>query len=341
MASIASAERMAQQRFRFDSRPIISQADVAMMFPGEAFAILAALFFAGSGVAVAKGAGHGGGDHGALLSIILTAGLAAVFWLPTASADRLPGTGEAFYAGVAWFALSGLLTVFLGRTLLYQSIAHLGAIRASTLLRLNPLFSVLLAALILGEAISIIAGAGMFLIALSFVLLLRRSLAAFGRDRTGAQPGMSGRQAASSSLHYAFGPASAFAYALGNVVRKHALAIIPDSNLGTLISAVAGLISFAVAALFIARYRSAFLGVFSNATRWQLAAGLLASAGQLSQFAAIQHIEVSRAVMISSTEIFFSMFLAVYVLKTERRPDALTLAAAMTAMAGVVLVAAG
>ena len=46
-------------------------------------------------------------------------------------------------------------------------------------------------------------------------------------------------------------------------------------------------------------------------------------------------------VMISSTEIFFSMFLAVYVLKTERRPDGMTLVAALTAMAGVVLVAAG
>jgi drug/metabolite transporter (DMT)-like permease len=311
------------------------------MFPGEAFAVLAAIFFALSGVTVAKGAGHGGGDHGALLSIILTAVMAALLWLPTASLERLPGARAALYAGVAWFAVSGLLTVFLGRTLLYQSIAYLGAIRASTLLRLNPLFSVLLAALILGEAISGVAGTGMTLIALSFILLLRRSLAAFGRGKGEPQPRAAATETAPSPVHYVFGPASAFAYALGNVVRKHALAIIPDSNLGTLISAVAGLIGFAVSALFIARYRVAFLGVFRNATRWQVAAGVFASAGQLCQFAAIQHIEVSRAVMISSTEIFFSMFLAVYVLKTERRPDGMTLVAALTAMAGVVLVAAG
>ena len=312
-----------------------------MMFPGEAFAVLAAVFFAVSGVTVAKGAGHGGGDHGALLSIILTAALAALLWLPTASLDRLPGTREALYAGVGWFALSGLLTVFLGRTLLYQSIAHLGAIRASTLLRLNPLFSVLLAALILGETISTIAGTGMVLIALSFILLLRRSLAAFGRSKGEPQPYSVGNETAPAPFHYVFGPASAFSYALGNVVRKHALAVIPDSNFGTLISALAGLLGFAVSALFIERYRKAFLGVFRNATRWQVAAGVFASAGQLCQFAAIQYIEVSRAVMISSTEIFFSMFLAVYVLKTERRPDAITLVAAMTAMTGVVLVAAG
>ena len=45
--------------------------------------------------------------------------------------------------------------------------------------------------------------------------------------------------------------------------------------------------------------------------------------------------------MISSSEIFLSMFLAIYVLKTEKRPDAITLAAAAMAMLGVVLVAAG
>jgi len=89
------------------------------------------------------------------------------------------------------------------------------------------------------------------------------------------------------------------------------------------------------------RYRGAFMGVFRNATRWQFTAGIFASAGQLAQFAAIQHIEVSRAVMIASSEIFLSMFLAVYVLKTEKRPDALTLLAAALAMLGVILVAAG
>src|SRR5688572_598802 len=81
--------------FLFDSPQIPPQPHADMIFPGEAFAVLAAVFFAASGVTVAKGAGHGGGDHGALLSIILTAFLAALFWLPTASFDRLPDTREA------------------------------------------------------------------------------------------------------------------------------------------------------------------------------------------------------------------------------------------------------
>jgi drug/metabolite transporter (DMT)-like permease len=231
--------------------------------------------------------------------------------------------------------------VFLGRTLLFQSIAYIGAIRSSTLFRLNPLFSVLLAALILGETISGAAGAGMALIILSFGLVLRRSLAAFVPGREPPAAADAGGRPPPAALHFVYGPAAALSYALSNIVRKHALNIIPDSNLGTLISALAGLLSFAVAAIFIPRYGAALRGLFRNASRWQVLAGVFSSAGQLSQFAAIQHIEVSRAIMISSTEIFFSMFLAIYVLKTEPRPEWLTLAAAFLAMLGVVLVATG
>jgi drug/metabolite transporter (DMT)-like permease len=202
--------------------------------------------------------------------------------------------------------------------------------------RLHPFFSVMLAAAILGETISALAGGGMLLIMLGFALLLRNSLRPRAQARSAGKP-----DARPSPVHYAYGPGSAFSYAVGNVARKEALLILPDSNFGTLISALAGLVSFAGAALFMRSYRAAFRTVFSTASRWQVAAGVFASAGQLSQFAAIKHIEVSRAVMISSSEIFLSMFLAVYVLKTEKRPDSLTLVAAALAMLGVVLVALG
>ncbi|HYI89655.1 MAG TPA: DMT family transporter [Beijerinckiaceae bacterium] len=302
---------------------------------GEALSLLAAFFFAVNGVMVAKGVaeGDGRGDHGALLSIIMTVAMAAAVWVVTADTGSWRVPNVALAAGVWWFAVSGILTIFLGRTLLYQSIASIGAIRASMLLRLHPFFSVLLAALILGETVGAVAAGGMLLIMLSFALLLRR---AFGQ-----RPPGTAAEASPSPLDYVYGPASAFSYAFGAIVRKHALGLVPDASFGTLVSALTGIVSFAVAALFVERYRYAFKGVFKNASRWQVAAGLFASAGQLSNFAAIQHIEVSRAVMITSAEIFLSMFLAVYVLKTEKRPDAVTLVAGALAMAGAVLVAAG
>jgi drug/metabolite transporter (DMT)-like permease len=319
-------------------RPADRLHEFQMTFYGEAFAFLGAIFFAASGVAVAKGVNQGsrGGDHGVLLSILITAVLATAVWLVAPDAGAIARSGSWFYLGVGWFAISGVLTIFIGRTLLYQSIAFVGAIRASMIQRLHPFFSVVLAGIILGESVSGIAGAGMFLILLGIGLLVRHTF-----RRRGQTKGVPKPQARLSPVYYIYGPGSALSYAVGNVARKQALLIVPDSNFGTLISAIAGFVSFVAAALFMRSYRVAFRNVFRTASRWQVAAGVFASAGQLSQFAAIKHIEVSRAVMISSSEIFLSMFLAVYVLKTEKRPDAITLLAAGVAMVGVVLVAAG
>ena len=308
--------------------------------PGEAFALFSALAFAAASVAVAKGVVHRGGDNGALLSVIITAFSAAGLWLAFGSPSSLQPTGGPFYRGLAWFAFSGLLTIFLGRNFLYRSIEHLGAIRSSALKRLNPLFAVLLGAVILGEVISAVAGAGMLLIVASFGLLLQRSLGAL----RASAPTPAGRMAAETvprPIGYAYGSGSAFAYSLGYVARRFGLDALPDSNFGTFVSALAGLASFGIAALFLKSYRRIVLGVFRYANRWQVVAGVMASAGQLSQFAAIQRIEVSRVAMISSIEIVLSMIIAVYVLKTERRPDARTLTVAGLATAGVILVAAG
>jgi drug/metabolite transporter (DMT)-like permease len=304
-----------------------------MTLTGEALALLAAVLFAASGTAVAKGVSERGGrgDNGALLSILITVVMAAALWAVTLGSGPLAASRAALAAGVWWFAVSGLLAVFLGRTLLYQSIAYVGAIRASMLMRLHPFFSVLLAAVILGETISGTAGFGMLLILLSFALLLRRAFAA----------GERGQETDASPADYAYGPASAVSYALGSITRKHALGLVPDSSFGTLVSALAGLASVAAAALFMKRYRDAFSGLFRNASGWQWAAGIFSSGGQLSNFAAIQHIEVSRAVMITSAEIFLSLIFAVYVLRTEKRPDGRTLLAGAVAMTGVALVAVG
>jgi drug/metabolite transporter (DMT)-like permease len=154
----------------------------------------------------------------------MTVAMAAAAWIVMADRGTLQMPSAALAAGVLWFAVSGILTIFLGRTLLYQSIASIGAIRASMLLRLHPFFSVLLAALILGETVGAIAAGGMLLIMLSFALLLRR---AFGQRPPAAQG--TAVEARASPLDYVHGPASAFSYALGAIARKHALGLVPDT----------------------------------------------------------------------------------------------------------------
>ena len=67
---------------------------------------------------------------------------------------------------------------------------------------------------------------------------------------------------------------------------------------------------------------------------------MLVSMGQILMFAALAYESVSTVVMISSLEIFFSIFLSSYVLRAEPRPGALILLSAALAFLGVLLVAA-
>lgn len=106
-----------------------------------------------------------------------------------------------------------------------------------------------------------------------------------------------------------------------------------------MLGASAGLAAYRLIALRSDRHRAALRTFRSGTTRGHVMAASFISIGQLAPFAAIGHIEVSRVVMITSAEIFIAPFLSVHVLKTERRPDPATLAAAVIAMAGVVPIA--
>lgn len=318
---------------------------MSVIGPGEALALTSSACYSGAIVAIAKSAARKTGDNGALLSIIITAGLACAIWLGGMWLGTLrtgSGAGYSDWTGIGWFLLSGILTIVLGRALHFQSVARLGPIRASTVNRLNPFFSVLVAALLLGESISPVAGGGIALIACSFVILSGRAL------RDGSRGGLPGGAAGHSPGHsqgrspplasYGFGACSALCYAFGYAARKLGLNALPDPYFGTFIGAAVGLVAYLAFGLFSDHYRRALRGLIAGTTRWHLVAALCISLGQIAQFAAISYIEVSRVVMISSAEIFFSMILSVYIARTDHRPDAATLCAAGFATAGVVLI---
>jgi drug/metabolite transporter (DMT)-like permease len=302
---------------------------------GEGLALLSGFSYAAAGVAIAKSAQSKGGDNGALLSIIITVLMSCSVWIVSQAAHSAASQNYNL-PGLGWFALSGLLTIVVGRALFFESIARLGAIRASAVNRLNPFFSVLLAAALLGERLVSIALIGMLLIAVSFALLVKGMLS---KQQNVGAAGPGGRAISVSA--YTFGAASAFAYALGYTTRKFGLFHIPDASFGTLVGAVIALSTYLVIAPFVGQYRNAVRKLLSETTRWNMMAAVLISIGQIAQFGAIKYIEVSRVVMITSIEVFISMFLSVYVFRTEQRPDMRTLIAAVLASIGVVLITLG
>lgn len=243
------------------------------------------------------------------------------------------GAGQVTLTATAWFVVSGLLATVGGRITMFKSIEFAGVIRASTTRRLMPLLSLLLSWIIISEQISPVAGAGMALIALSFVLLYwdnRSSLRISTDDR---------QRAAMISRGLAFGVVSAFLYALSFIARKFGLVDMPDVFFGALIGSITALCFYGGASAVSGRYRSIVKGALTAPNPWQLLAALLMSTGQIAQFGALMLTSVGRVAFINSIEVYIAAFLSVAVFRTDSMPGRLVIIAAIIATAGVVLMA--
>jgi drug/metabolite transporter (DMT)-like permease len=269
-------------------------------------------FFSSANIAINRGYDGKTRSAGVFLSIIITLLLSGAVWTFFGLRD---GWAPFNRTAVAWFALAGLLTMFFGRVFVYQSIQYLGALRASAIKRLNPFFSVLLGVTLLGESVSGPMMLGMALICTSFAVLIHQSLAsAPGIDQPGVRHSKLDRII---NLGYLYGPISAFAYASGYVARKQGLLIVPDAALGTMVGAMTGIIVYIAVSRFMKSYRDDLRNTFTVFNPWLLAAGIFSSLGQLSYFIALTYMGISKIALITSMEVFATMFLSVAVFRSK------------------------
>lgn len=270
------------------------------------------------------------GDRGVTFSTLVTILFSLLLWLWLEGGDLSALQAEGAWRPVLWFAIAGLCAMVFGRSFLYLSVRTLGVTRSSATKRLNPFFSVALAALVLAEPISGITGLGLVVIAVAFAILIHAALRhAPDDDRR------------FTLLDFAPGIIAALAYAGAYVTRKLGLAEMPSPALGILISAVAGLAVFVAMTPFSPRQRTNFTAMFRNMDRWTLAAAILMSLGQIALFTALLYEDVTVIVMIASLEVFIASFLSVAIFRTESRPDLMTYVSAVLATFGVVLIAVG
>ncbi len=295
---------------------------------GQLLAVASAMSFAFANTFVSRTKASGG-DKGVMFSVLVTLVLSAGLWALLEAGQGVGPMGPAEWRAIGMFVLAGILANVFGRTLVFESIRRLGVSRASSVKRLNPFFSVGLAAVLLGEAIGTPDLWGMLAIGAAFVILMRESLAGRGDAGSSAPP----------LGAYSFGVLGALAYAATYITRKSGLEDWTVPALGTFVSALAGFAGFLLLAVVIPRQRAHLKGMFRHLDRWIVAASVMVSSGQILLFTALAFEKVSTVVMIASLEIFMSILLSVLVFRTERMPGPAVLFAAALAMAGVVLVA--
>lgn len=250
---------------------------------GEAFAFVSVISFSFASVAISKTSQDGRRGGGALLSVVMTAALAMVVWLLTGAGATFSVPQAEMWKALFWFAVSGLLTAATGRALYFVSVRDLGAIRAAAMKRVTPLFSVLLAVIVLGEVLSFRTVAGLALVMAGTVLLFGESLSQVKRGRHPSNDAN-----AAFWRGYGSGTLSGLSYAGGYIARKTGLAIVADGVFGTMIGALTALLYYAVVAAFDANRRAVLRAELAMRNVWHGLAALAISIGQISVFAALQ-----------------------------------------------------
>jgi drug/metabolite transporter (DMT)-like permease len=288
---------------------------------GDALAIASAACFAISNVTIARGARAGSEDNGAFVSLLLTAAIAGIGWIAWGLARGFePVTARA----LLWFAGAGVFTAFIGRVFFYASVQHLGAMRSSAMKRLNPFFAVVLGVLVLGESLTGGMAMGLVFIAASFAVLVLGGW----KDKRSAAGETLGRRLL--NIGYVYGPVSALGYSTGYLLRKMGLAEAHDALLGAMAGCVVGALLFLVTAAFNKDYARAVRSTFAYPNYWLVGAGVMSSFGQILYFAALSESPMSRVALISSIEVFVTLFLgAAFLRKRESLTPALVLAAVL------------
>src|SRR5204862_2932075 len=147
-----------------------------VVISAPALALTSALCSAAATVLISRGLVRYGPYTGAWIN--LAVGTACV-WIAVLLAG---GVGRPTLAGVAYFALAGLIGTVGGRLLRFMSIETVGASISAALINLNPLVSSGLAILLLGERVTLPVAFG------TLVIVAGTTLLSVGGRRAGVRP---------------------------------------------------------------------------------------------------------------------------------------------------------
>ncbi|MFN3280081.1 MAG: EamA family transporter [Tabrizicola sp.] len=288
---------------------------------GEILALLGAAAYGLAGLAILRGQAAARADNGVFLSVAMTAALSLVLWIWAGSVPLRSVFEAANLRPLVYFVLAGLASMGLGRLTMFRATVHVGAVRASLLRRLTPVFAITLAYLFLGETpqISTLLGGAVIL---GGVLLYL----APARDASRRMP-LSG---------LLVGSASALFYALSYILRRMGLEGLPDAALGTCLGAISGAVwMLATVAL---RPGRGIITLITDRSAWHWLAAVALSAGQLLQFFALKSASVAAVSIFGSLEVIFTAVLVVLFQPAETVARGRLALATMLTLAGTFLV---
>ncbi len=234
------------------------------------------------------------------------------------------------WIGVFFYMLAGFCTVFLGRTLLFAGIRKIGSSRAAALKNAAPVFTIIMAVLLLGETISLLAGTGILVI-LTFLFLQARF------DFRSA--GDHGEREDKSGFMLAI--AAAICFGIGQGLRKLGILYDSDAVLGSLIGSVFALLVFILMEIGRKQLKLTLAWNFKNINLYFVAAGIVTGFAQVSFFVSLLYTHVSYVSTIAAIEPIITIFLARMLLASEERFDWRLIVTACAVFLGTVIIIIG
>ena len=252
--------------------------------------------------------------------------------------------------GFSLFLISGVFSTYLGRWFFFESIARLGPAKASTFQVSSPLFTAVIAWLVLGERLSGVAVGAMALtlFGLLVVAVNPASLARSGWGAQGATRPNSGGVATTARAKTPFGAllrsglalgiASSAAYAVGNVLRGAALRSWDEAILGALLGALAAI---ALQALFGSGTMKILRDLHSSdrtALFAYSAGGILSISAQMCMIASMAYIPVAVATLITLCSPVLVFPMSYFFLKNEEGIGPRTILGCALTLAGIAVI---
>ena len=255
----------------------------------EAYALVTAFSFGLSAVLVRKGLS----ESTAVTATLVISGVQVV----VLSLLLVLSPPSLSWAAVGYFVVAGLLAATLGRTLNYMSIDKLGVPISTSLSGTNPLFTIIFASILIGEAVETNTVVGTVLVVAGIALI-----SGWGGENNVKK----------DDLVIPLGAASL--YALSSIVRKTALTMLPEPVLGAVVGAFASLITYPIVLRLMNRQGD--IRLTKGSLPYFTAAGVSNSVAWITMFIATQGGSVSVVAAIIGANPLFGLLLSAIFLRS-------------------------
>lgn len=253
------------------------------------------------------------------------------------------------YLGFFFFLLAGFFNTYLGRWFFFDSIAILGPAKASTFQVSNPLFTVVIAWVFLGERLSwldalsiIVVLLGLFFVSYNPELFSKKQTAAAREVVEVNTPAQERRWSSKWKLLLQSGIFLAFfstlSYAIGNVLRGAAIQTWNEPILGGLIGAAMGLFLHYITSAHKKNLWRSLKQADRKGFYYYVISGILTITAQICVIASMWYIPVSIATLITLSTPLLVTPMSYFLLKNQEGIGLLTVVGIVSVLAGITMI---